>query len=457
MYKNVFRAGIVAYLLLLLMAMLFYKERIIFMDTTLFTFNMLRKDSFSLEHYRFIAVFTELLPVLASKLGVGLKGIMLAYSFGFWVCFFICYLLCGFVFKKYHYAIGVLLVNTILVTDIFYWPISELPLGLCLLLTIMAFLEGRSVTQLKPFNYLLLVVFMATLAFAHPLMMFPAAFGLLFLLVSTRDRSQRVSVVIAGGLFVMGVATKHIFFKEDYDSGAMSSIVNFKYLFPNYFRIESNRTLFWAFFTKYYWLPVCTIIITIYYTTSKSWMKLSLFLAFLGGYTLLINVCYHYADMSGFYMENLYQPLAAILAIPLLTDVLPVAKRLQLAYAMIGLIVLTGLYRIFHVKQKYTGRLAWYRQYIDNNMDRKQMVHISKLPIDKVVMPWPSPYEFWMLSTLEKGKSASIIFYDDNNNPEWARFERKSVATTWGAFPYEELNPRYFKFSDTTKAYELIR
>jgi hypothetical protein len=442
-YRSIYKLGFIAYALLLIMALLFYKERIIFMDTTLFTFNILRKGSFSIEHYRFIAVFTEMLPLLVSKIGASLKGV-------------ICYLLCGLVFRKYHYALGILLINTILVTDIFYWPISELPLGLALLLTIMAFLEGKTIKHLNPLHFLLLAVFVFTLAFAHPLMMFPASFGLLFLFFSTKERSQRIMIVITGALFLISVGIKHVYFKEEYDSGSMASIANFKYLFPDYFHMESNRTLFWAFFTKYYWLPVCAIIIAASYILSKNWLKLALFLVYLGGYTLLVNVCYHYADMSSFYMENLYQPLAVILAVPLLVDVLPVVKRPQLSYALIALIVFSGFFRIFLAKQTYNSRLAWYRQYLNTNLHEKQMIHASKLPMEKVVMAWPSPYEFWVLSTIEKDTSASIVFYD-TEDPAWARHERKSMVTTWGAFPYDQLNPRYFKFSDTSNEYRLIK
>lgn len=427
------------------------------MDTTLFTFNILRKGAFSIEHYRFIAVFTELVPLLASKLSASLKGVLLGYSFGFWVCFFICYLLCGAVFRKYHYALGILLINTLLVTEIFYWPISELPLGLALLLTIMAFLEDKSLKQLNTVHFFILAVFTFTLAFAHPLMMFPASFGLLFLYLGTTEKSRRSLYVAVAAFFIFSVAIKQVFFKEDYDNSSMHSIVNFKTLFPNYFDLTSNRTFFKAFLTKFYWIPLCTILIVSVYLYSKNWLKLGLFLAYLVGYTLLINVCYHTSDASLFYIENLYQPLAIILAVPLLADILPAVKKPQAALVMVLLIVLTGLSRIYFAHNKYSERLDWYRAYINANIDSKQMVSVSKLPAEKVVMAWPSPYEFWMLSTLEKDRSASIIFFDDNNSPEWAKPETRAMVTTWGAFPYKELDKRYFKFTDSFSAYNLIK
>ena len=74
-----------------------------------------------------------------------------------------------------------------------------------------------------------------------------------------------------------------------------------------------------------------------------------------------------------------------------------------------------------------------------------------------VLMAWGTPYEFWLLSTTEQGTTASIIIDDKPELRPWAALLRKSLVVNWGIFPYSELNPKYFHFTDTTTGYEIIK
>lgn len=69
-------------------------------------------DTFNIEHHRFIAVFTQFLPVLSAKFLLPLKIVAISYSLNFALYHFVCYLLCGF-FRQYKFAILALLVNSL--------------------------------------------------------------------------------------------------------------------------------------------------------------------------------------------------------------------------------------------------------------------------------------------------------------------------------------------------------
>ncbi len=72
-------------------------------------------------------------------------------------------------------------------------------------------------------------------------------------------------------------------------------------------------------------------------------------------------------------------------------------------------------------------------------------------------MPWASPYELWLLSTIETDRSASVIIHPNLNEIQWMQSSKDAFATTWGQFAYRDLNKRYFKFKDSTNVYEQIK
>ena len=72
-------------------------------------------------------------------------------------------------------------------------------------------------------------------------------------------------------------------------------------------------------------------------------------------------------------------------------------------------------------------------------------------------MLWGTPYEFWLLSTIEQHKTASIIIDADPLYRMWATRLNKSLLVNWGTYPYTDLSTRYFHFTDTTTTYTLIK
>jgi hypothetical protein len=64
-------------------------------------------------------------------------------------------------------------------------------------------------------------------------------------------------------------------------------------------------------------------------------------------------------------------------------------------------------------------------------------------------MSWGASYECWLLSTMLKGESHSLIIEETPGEFDWAISEKASFITKWGVFKYSDLNPKYFKFSQT--------
>jgi hypothetical protein len=174
--------GVLTYIILLIFALYFYLERTVFIDISFHLFYILKDDSFAIQNYRFAAAFTQLFPLMGSKMGLGLDNIAKLYSIGFGVFYFMIFTFIAYGLKLWRYAMIMLLFSTMMIAHTFYWIQSEFPQGLAMMVLYFALLDY---IDKKPEShkiwFLALGVLLFTVAFSHPLMIFPFAFFSLFL------------------------------------------------------------------------------------------------------------------------------------------------------------------------------------------------------------------------------------------------------------------------------------
>jgi hypothetical protein len=455
MYKRLYVTGIAAWLLLLAMAMLFYKERILFLDASFVLFHIIREGTFCIQVYRFGDAIMQLLPVLSFKAGLPLKDLIMSFSVSPVLIGFGAYVICGSVLKEYRFALVILLTNILFAADTFYWPISQIPQGIAFLMLVLSLLNGKTVNEIRFTKWSLIAALLILLAFFHPLMSVIILFTLCFFWLSGNSVFDRKTLVYIAAIFFISLAVKLFFFNASYDRYSLSGLKNFVRLYPDYLHLYSNERLLHNCLTKYCWLPVIFIGIAVFYVRTAQWKKLVFIPAAVLGYILLINVTYPTAETPGFYIENLYLPVALFLALPLLFDVLPAIRIHRMALPVLLLIMVTGCARIYTTHTAYTARLQWERDFLKQNGDRKTVAPATMPGARVLQMTWGTCYEFLLLSVAEQGKPASIIIDDQPAKYEFATTEKKVLVVNWDRFPYTAVNNKYFHFTDTTTVYQV--
>jgi hypothetical protein len=458
LYKVLFKIGIVLYVVLLIMAVLFYKERSIFLDNSFFLFEILRNDAVTIQRYRFIVVLVEWLPLLAAKLSFSLKSVMIIYSVSFSLYYFFCYLLCGVLFKNYRVALVLLLLNCLIITHTFFWGLSELIQGMGLMMPLLAMLSAPRSSGFRALHYFVTIIAATTIAFAHPLTLFPFMFAVIFLLMIKESDVEKKPIIFSGVMFLIAFAIKKIWFTDAYDANSMAATGNIVKLFPDYLSLYSNQHFISNWWSIYYWIPISSLLIIITYLVSKQWWLLSLFLCSTIGYILLINIAYPASDTHDFYIENMYLPISIMLGFPLVYHVIPLFNKAKLGLLILFvLIMFTSVIRIYNQKKFYTARIDWLRGFISQNKNVKVLASSKIAPPHTILMTWATPYEFWLLSTVENNQTASIILSEDPSSLLWGTEHAKGFLTTWGLFDYNTLNPLYFKFQDTASNYKFVQ
>lgn len=456
-YKRTYFIGILAYIIMLAFSIIFYRERIILLDTANNVFYFAANNTFAIGIFRFGNALNQLLPVLAVKAGASLDAIMILYSVSFHLYYFSCYLICGSVFKRYDFALVILLLNILFISHTFYWVVSELPLSMALLLVLLAMLGKRDIRSMTPLVWIAAAAITVTIAFFHPLCAFAVVCATAFLYYRRDIFADKRLLQLFTASFFITVLVKAIFFRTPYEQHSLSGLRNFVVLFPNYLNTFSNRQFIEICGTHFYWIPVLFAATIIFYIKNKKWLQLAFFIASFFGYLMLVNVSYPGKETPVFYIENLYTPLALILAFPFIFELLPLLTKRNLQLPVVALILVTGTIRVYATHNTYTNRLNWERNFIKVHGEKKLVYPSTLVPMDTLMMEWGTPYEFWLLSTTEQKKTASLII---DKKPElrlWAAGLKKSMVVNWNIKPYADLDPKYFIFTDTITSYEIIR
>lgn len=455
MYKPVYRLGLAAYIMLFVFAIVCYKERTVFLDISFLLYSIMKNDELAIQVYRFGAAFTQVFPLIGRRLNMSLQHIMILYSAGVAFYYFVCYLLCGRVFKRYDIAIGLLLFNILFVTNTFFWMQAELPLGVATLFVMYAFLHSELAMKNMVVTYILATAMAVTVSFFHPLLFIPSLYIFLYHRKEWKERKRGLLFLFAAIVFVASELVKAKWFGNPYDSTATSQSKNIKHFFPNYWDLYATQTFVKDWLGKFVWIPITSLLVIVYAIIKKRWIDLALFLSFFVGYTILICASYPTEKTEPFYIENLFLPLAIIIGVPFIFIVMPQLNK-KLAVGLFALIIVMGGTRIYSKRSFYTSRVDWMRGFMEEHKGKKLLVNPDRVPMQTLLMTWGSSYEFWLLSTAENNETASIIVDENYKSMLTSHWDTRMFRTKWDYAIYDDLPEPYFIFKDTTTAYVIL-
>lgn len=427
------------------------------MDAAFHLYYIIVTDDFAIQNHRFGAVVTQIFPLLGSRLGLSLNSILIIYSAGIAFYYAFCYYICGSVLKQYAFAILLLLFNTLIVTDTFFWMHSELPQGCALLIVVFA-LINNALQQDKPWlKYIIISALMIVTGFFHPLIFFPAVFLFLYFILKASNKKGRIVYSLFLLLYLIVYFIKFQFYKTPYDETATKYSDGIIHRLFDFFTLHSTTVFTGHLAGKFILIPILFSFAIAYYTYKKRWLKLILSSLFTVVYIALVNLSYHLPGTTAFYMENMYLPISIFLSVPIVFDALQNTISFKLPAIVLVFIIAAFVTRIFYIGRFYTGRLDWERDYLAKHGKEKLIIHERNVPMHTLLLSWGTCYEFWLLSTTEQGSTASLIISNNIEDLIPPPNKPKSFITPYNGFPYDILPDQYFIFKDTISEYRVIR
>lgn len=452
MKKPLLIIGLGTYSILLILAILLYKERIVILDTSLQLSEMIAKNGFAIQVNRFGAALTQAFPLIGIKLHLSLQSITLLYSISFIMLYLGCFLIILLVLKNEALALVLLLFNTIMVRHSFFWIQCELIQGVALCLLSFALLHYYIRIPSRSYWLMgLLGVMFITLTYMHPSLMFVS----LFLFVISFIEFKKNYRLILGFLifYALNVLVKTFFLNNWYDQSALSNLANLSKYYPNYLSLPTNKQFLTYLLKDYYLLVIPALLSFWYCLQQKRYLLFATCLFFSLGYLFMVNIIFVDSRFQ-FYLESQYIPLVCFLSFPFVMGIRDGFYSKPFAITLVNIMILVSTWGILNTSKFYKARLSCieriYKSYPDKSILASKLLDENLLYYE-----WGLPYETWLLSTISEGKSKSMLSTEFKEKTLKQQLNPKVWIGSFTEYNYDSLNKNYF-IMDSTLLYKEI-
>jgi hypothetical protein len=446
--RFIFRLGFAGMIALLLLSVIYWRERTLFLDVAYQTVLMLRDGDVQVQVQRFGAAVVQALPLWGSKLMLPLKGVLLLYSVSFTLLYLLFFTLTAFVFKDRLMSWAMLCLYLLMTVDGFYWCTSELQQGLGFMLVVWAFIRRFPAID-RGWHMLFLLPALVAVVFYHPLLVLPWSFlAVFFVWKNPALRHWRYGMV---QLVYLGIIVlKQVYLPNWYDSGKMSVFMqNLQEDFPNYFSYPAYSKFFNHLW--HYWWGVLLLYVAFLLGSirKRAWADIVFVTLAVVGYVVISALGSPNASYR-FYAEVNYMPIIPIVAIPAGAQLLDDWLKLRWVRLVMVTVLTARLLHISAGHEPFAARLDWLSQAMKNGKMEKPDVRKFYLteqqsPMDTLFMTWATPYETLLLTACEMPDSASSLMITPDTSKFSADWQREDVfISEFQTFALKKLPDYYF-------------
>ena len=411
-----------AALALLFLSIRFALERVIFTDTAVYLYTIADTGKVYIATNRFICVLSQVLPLIGIAAGLSLKTIVYLYSVNCILIPLISSFVCMRVFRNRNMALAILLFYVLMNAWVFYYPVTEFQMGLCLLLLYHAFvLWFLEKPELKAWLFVLIsLLFVPTVIFSHPLAIYVFVAWSVWMFQMHPQSRKRLMVMpplLAIAIhFIKEIIFKAISGAADYEAQRKEGLVNFKAPLSTYFDSLLGKGAVKALTSDYFIMLAVVALLLFFYARRKQWVSLLLFTGTVCGFWLLVTVAFRDWPYDH-YPEHLYQPVPFFITLAFAVAFPTLVQKASVRALVLLVIFAVSIGKIYDNHQFYTGRLDWYRRYI-HLMHQSGIRNATLAEAHKIYgvqySYWASNCESMLLSALPGPDSAVRILVDGN-------------------------------------------
>ncbi len=443
--------GHVIFIILGILSIYFYTERIINTDAANYAFHLLNYEEFCIAHKRYGAFISQLIPLLAIKLGISVDNFLLLYSVSFIILFYSIYLLCVYILKNKVAGIAIILTLLIGVSHSFYRPVSESIQGLLYSIVLYAFLNFKLKirnTKISGIVQLLISLLLVLLcSVTHPFTIFSVLFVIIFTLIDKKQWNNYILWTLVLFAAIM-YSYKYVTINSGSYEGNILDNLSFSVLTNDFFNFYSTKFFLKRIYSFYLATTLLFAGCIVLYGFQKKILKLILVIGFVTGYFIINNIIYKSGD-SDIQMEKTFMPLTIFCVIPLFKN-FSGKKAFETIKTFIFLVIIVSSFYFILRNKVYVNRLN-YMNKIANGVrctdSQKFFVYSSDLDRRRLMYSWTFSMETIFQSTYNKFESLKTIYIFQDEIPEHVDLKRKDLflfVPYYLCLNVNDLNKKYF-------------
>ncbi len=442
--------GFLFFLILTYLSLFFFKERILQNDNVYYAFRLIQDGRFEIEHGRRVNVLTQLLPLLALKMGYSVATVVKLYSFSFILLIYAFFLLIVLVFKDYNTGLALIGSTFLVIRYIFYLPVAEFYQGILVSLVLWSYLynyKGR--LSKKWLWYIFPIVCILVTPWFHLLNYITIAFVLVLFMLADNTSLKKALILLLFFLILGFINYKLI----PSDSIEMSKLPAMKDLLKRQSLLFKSET--GVFIIKFICFHIPFLVTLALLVFAGLWKRKYAILAFslfsIGAFILFVLFTLPPFE-SPFVYENYLCCIGLFAGLPLFILIKNVSWKLQSIVAC-GLFLLSiqVIYKAHYAiteRINYIGRLCNYGK---NFPEKRYLLETTNYPWKVAWTTFSLPFETLLYQAVEDPTNPITFTVTDGIS----RFDsvRKDesffLAPEWDIqmFNHEQgrLNEKYFK------------
>jgi hypothetical protein len=464
--KSASKAAVATLLLLLIGALVFWRQRALFVDDAYIPSLIINDHQLHIQESRYGSFITHLVPLFGSWMHLSLKAILIGYTLSFTLFYLAVILLLVYRYKQY--ALGVLMgiYYTVFVSDGFFWTNNEVHQGIAWMFLCLGIIFWKGERGVKAsWQYAATIILFGGLAiFTHPLVGLVLLYLVAFMWLNKHhwpfDKKQSIVISV---LFLLIFALKFFISQsgDSYDAEKLHSITHLTLpQILHTFRGDAADSFFQDCKTGYWWIFIIIILGLVAMIREKKYWSTAL--TIIGSVAYFVFVCLVYGDAydfhTKFYMESEWMGFSVLLSAPFVFYFLPLLDSKK-AVILVSLIFATRLVYIGSASQRFTARL----DYISKSLDQMGKKGLTKVILkkdqkveDALVMVWGMPIESMMTDAMNgvRPQRTIIVLPEDWIKDRYTPAKDTMIAS-FNNVKKTELNPHYFSI-DTTQEYKIL-
>jgi hypothetical protein len=440
---------------LFIMAFFFSEERL-YADAGYYLSRVINGRGFWIEHNRLILFFSQILPWLAVLARLPLKAVIILYSLGHVLYFYLLALIAFYLLRDRYAALALILVQITGISQSYFTPQFEMYYGIGLLILFSALLAKMSSRDLprSTVNITLLLILGALVITSHPVNQYLFLFVVVWDIIRNKRKIDNLHILLVS-LLILGFIYKWFTFSP-YEQGKVGLLLHFR-AHKHYLQLRNLHYLLGLviYLIRYYWDAGLLFLITlIVFIKSKEYSRMILILIFTGAYLLVVNITYNGLG-SGRYMEQVYFPIVFLVLWPYIDGVLrkPGTVIRAVTLVLMSLILVIRPAGIVKAGHHFSERMAQIKGMVAFSRqmpgDRFYIGHAT-LNEGTVDFGWSLPVESMLLSAERNSQRAvSVVTQEDMEGAEKIRQPGPGqfIFTRWEVDDNSYLNVRYFKLT----------
>jgi len=445
--KYCLAVGHLGMLVFLFFGFYFYQERLLCIDASYYTYNILHGETFFIAHYRYINYFNQWLPLLLMKMGVGLKGVLIGYSMSFILFYYAIFAIVAHVFKNHKAALFMII--TLLLSCRFkhFMAVTETTSTLA-----FSFLFIGWVTRDRYFahmherrEWLVALGLLLLLLIGHPIIFLPLMGFMAFYMVFYKKVKNKYAWLTFSFVLIALFLRFQVLPTSGYEQNKMAAFQKIGETLPNFFDNwtynhlkQYTMTHFkWGFY--FYLLTLLGLLIM-----KRFWSALVSVCTFCC--FVVVVVIIYYKGESVNMLESYYTFFGyfwGFTALAVFKDT-KVPKMARLAPATLILVI--SFRSLFLHGGFFTERLEYLNSLTEEaaqNGSSKTLFPKDKVEWNKVIVPWSVPFTTLIYSTLQDPEdSRTVYLYDKKDLEQKINVDDKSTfyGATFNIRQFEERN-----------------